>query len=130
MEMKIAYRSGKKFVATCRGKQLIIDQPLESGGTDEGMTPPEAFIASIGSCMGVYVLNYCRNANINPTDMILSIEWTKGKNPARISKIKVEIKMPKGKIESRSEAILKVANHCLVHQTLLQPPEMEINLVE
>jgi uncharacterized OsmC-like protein len=130
MEMKIAYRSGKKFIATCRGKQLIIDQPLESSGTDEGMTPPEAFIASIGSCMGVYVLNYCRNANINPTDMILSIEWDKGKNPARISKIKVEIKIPKGKIKDRSEAILKVANHCLVHQTLLQPPEMEINLVE
>jgi uncharacterized OsmC-like protein len=58
MEMKIAYRSGKKFVATCRGKQLIIDQPLENGGTDEGITPPEAFIASVGSCMGVYVLNY------------------------------------------------------------------------
>jgi uncharacterized OsmC-like protein len=130
MEMKIAYRSGKKFIATCRGKQLVIDQPLENGGTDEGMTPPEAFIASIGSCMGVYVLNYCRSANINPTDMILSIEWDKTKNPARISKIKVEIKIPKSKMKERSEAILKVANHCLVHQTLLQPPKMEINLVE
>lgn len=130
MEMKIAYRSGKKFIATCRGKQLIIDQPLENGGTDEGMTPPEAFIASIGSCMGVYVLNYCRNANINPTDMILSIEWDKAKSPARISKINVEIKIPKSKMKERSEAILKVANHCLVHQTLLQPPKMEINLVE
>jgi uncharacterized OsmC-like protein len=62
--------------------------------------------------------------------MILSLEWEKGKNPARISKIKVEIKVPKGKVKGRSEAILKVANHCLVHQTLLQPPEMEINLVE
>ncbi len=130
MEMKIAYRSGKKFVAICRGKQMIIDQPLENEGTDEGMTPPEAFIAGVGSCMGVYVLNYCRNANINPSDMILSIKWEKAKNPARISKIEVKIKIPKGDIKGRSEAILKVANHCLVHQTLLQPPEMEITLTE
>ena len=61
MELKVAYRSGKKFVVTCRGKQIIIDQPVESGGNDEGMSPPETFIASVGSCMGVYVLNYCKN---------------------------------------------------------------------
>jgi uncharacterized OsmC-like protein len=130
MEMKIAYRSGKKFIATCRGKQMVIDQPLESNGTDAGMTPPEAFIVSLGSCMGIYVLNYCKRAKINPSDMILSMEWSKDKNPARISKIKVEIKLPKGEIKNRSDAILKTANHCLVHQTLLQPPELEIKLVE
>ena len=130
MEMKIAYRSGKKFVATCRGKQLIVDQPVEDGGGDEGMSPPETFIAALGSCMGVYVLNYCKNAKINPTDMILSVEWEKAKNPVRIAKIKVDIKLPKGNIKDRSEAILKVANHCLLHQTLIQSPELEINLTE
>ena len=130
MEMKIAFRSGKKFVATCRGQQIITDQPEEKEGHDQGMTPPEVFIASIGSCIGVYVLNYCKTADINPIDMILSVDWQQTKNPARISKIKVNIKLPKGEIKDRSEAILRVAHHCLLHQTLLQPPEMEISLTE
>jgi organic hydroperoxide reductase OsmC/OhrA len=32
--------------------QFSSDQPVENGGHDEGMTPPELLLASLGSCAG------------------------------------------------------------------------------
>ncbi|MBI5788093.1 MAG: OsmC family protein [Candidatus Schekmanbacteria bacterium] len=129
MEMKIAYKGSKKFLATCRGHQMIIDLPEDQEGSDAGMTPPETFVASLGSCMGVYILNYCRNVKINPTDMLISVDWEKGANPARISHIKVNVKIPRMTQEDRKEALIKVAEHCLVHNTIHNPPKVEIELL-
>ncbi len=130
MDMKVAYKGGKRFMVTTRGQQLLVDQPLEEEGTDKGMTPPEVFVASLATCMGAYVLNYCKNIGINPNDMILSLEWEKASNPARIGSITVDIKLPKIKAKDRQQAIIKVAEHCLVHNTILTPPRITINLTE
>ncbi len=128
MEMKIAYKSGKKFIATSRGQQMIIDLPEEQGGTDEGMTPPETFIASLASCMGVYIINYCKNVKINTNDMLLTVTWEKAANPARISKIDVDVHLPKMVAENKREALIKVAEHCLVHNTVHTHPQVKVNL--
>ena len=93
------------------------------------MTPPETFIAALGSCMGVYVLNYCKNVQINTNDMILSVRWEKASNPARISNIEVEICLPKMLSEERRQAIIKVAEHCLVHNTIHIPPKLQVSVV-
>ena len=127
--MKVAYRGGKKFLVACRGQQLTVDQPANKEGTDAGMTPPELFIASIATCMGVYVVNYCKNANINANDMTLSISWEQANDPARVSSITVDIDMPKISTHERDNAIVKVAEHCLVHNSITAPPQITINLV-
>ncbi len=128
--MKVAFKGGKKFIVTTRGQQLIVDQPVEDEGTDMGMTPPEIFVASLAACMGVYIVNYCKNVGINPNDMMLSVESRKASNPARIGSIKVDIKLPKIKVEDRKKAIIKVAEHCLVHNSIQHPPKITINLTE
>ncbi len=130
MEMFLAHKGKKKFVVAARGHQIIVDQPLEQEGNDEGMTPPEIFIASLATCMGVYILNYCKNSGINPNDMTLNIKWEKASNPARIGNVKVDIKLPRYKNMEREQAIIKVAEHCLVHNTINMPPEISINLVK
>ncbi len=128
MDMKIAYKGGKKFIATSRGQQMIIDLPVEKGGTDKGMTPPETFIAALASCMGVYILNYCKNVKINTNNMLLSVQWEKALNPARISDVKVKIELPKMLNKDRQDALIKVAEHCLVHNTIHTPPNVEVSL--
>lgn len=35
-----------------RDHKIYSDQPIESGGFDEGMTPPELMLASLGACAG------------------------------------------------------------------------------
>jgi len=52
MELKVVYSGGKRFEAIARNHRLISDQPLEDHGTDRGMTPPELFLAALGTCIG------------------------------------------------------------------------------
>ncbi|OGL40795.1 MAG: hypothetical protein A3C43_00535 [Candidatus Schekmanbacteria bacterium RIFCSPHIGHO2_02_FULL_38_11] len=127
MEMTISYKGGKKFVAPCRSHNIVIDQPLDNDGKDEGPTPPELFIASLGSCIGVYVLAYCKNAGIKTEGMAINVKWEKAKNPDRIGEIKVDIKLPED-VGKRKAALLKVAEHCLIHNTIHHQPKIEINL--
>lgn len=66
---EIKYISGMKFEAKNRSHSVIIDQPQASGGEDKGFTPPELFVDSLGSCIGVYVLGFCKNTGLNPNVM-------------------------------------------------------------
>lgn len=60
--LAVFYKGGLSFEARARHHAVRIDLPKESGGDDYAMTPPEYFIASLGSCIGVYVARYLQNA--------------------------------------------------------------------
>lgn len=52
MELTAEYLGGSKFAAEARGHRIICDQPVENGGADAGMTPPELLLASLATCAG------------------------------------------------------------------------------
>ncbi len=129
LEITVAYAQEKQFVANCANHKLIIDFSKESGGQDQGPTPPEYFLTSLASCVGVYVLSYCRNTGLNPEGMELSIKAEKIAKPWRLDNINVDIKLPNAQVGKRKEALLKVAQECLIHNTIVNKPKINITLV-
>lgn len=126
--MVISYLGGKKFKAEYRGHSIIIDQPRDSGGEDTGMTPPELLIASLGSCIGVYAVNFLKNTGLDSAGLTVNLKWEKVSEPTRISKIKAEVIIPNTRLDKREPAFLKVVEHCLVHNTLTNKAEIEIEV--
>ncbi len=127
---EIKYIDGKKFSAENRTHTIIIDQPKEMGGQDEGPTPPELFVDSLGSCIGVYVLAFCKNTGLNPNGMKIVLYWEKALDkPTRIKSINVKIDLPNANVGARKAALLKVAESCLIHETIKYQPEITIELV-
>ena len=126
---EIKYIDGKKFSARNRTHAVIIDQPKENGGGDEGPTPPELFVDSLGSCIGVYVLAFCRNTGLNPEGMKIILEWEKANDkPVRIKSINTRIELPSADVGARKAALLKVAESCLIHKTIKHQPGITIEL--
>lgn len=126
---EIKYIGGKKFSAVNRAHTIIIDQPKEGGGEDEGPTPPELFVDSLGSCIGVYVLAFCKNTGLDPSGMKIALEWEKASDkPARIKSINAKIELPNAMVGLRAAALLKVAESCLIHETIKLKPEINITL--
>ena len=128
---EIRYKGRSKFVAKNRGHEVIIDLPVDFGGEDKGPTPPEVFIDALGSCMGVYVIRYCKTVGIDTKDLRIKIEWEKEfkEKPYYIKKIDVKIDLPNADVGPRKEALLKVAGACLIHQTIKNQPPINISLV-
>ena len=54
MQVKIEQIEGVRFVIKARSHTVVCDQPKENSGQDEGMTPPELLLASLGACAGYY----------------------------------------------------------------------------
>ena len=58
----------------------------------------------------------------------------KAQGPARIGEIKIEIDYPVepgGVVQfdaSRREGLLRAVHNCMIHNTLLHPPKIEVNL--
>jgi len=130
-EMSLAIRNigGLKFSAQTRKHEVIFDQPKEEGGEDRGMTPVELFIASLGACIGTYMVWFCERHKIAADGMRIDLSWASGENPTRISRIRANVNLPLKVPESIRPALFRTAKHCTIHNTLVHPPEVEISLV-
>ena len=60
MEVIVEHLGAVQFEIKARGHIIVTDQPRENGGFDEGMTPPELLLASLGSCAAFYAAQYLR----------------------------------------------------------------------
>ena len=67
MNMEIVFPAGKKVNALYRGFTIETDQPENGGGDGSAPSPFDLFLASIGTCVGFYVLSFCHERSI-PTD--------------------------------------------------------------
>jgi putative redox protein len=52
LEVITKHLGAVQFEIAARDHKIYSDQPIESGGFDEGMTPPELMLASLGACAG------------------------------------------------------------------------------
>src|SRR3974377_2464929 len=96
MEMEIYFESKKKVNARINGHEIKTDQPVVAGGEDSASAPFELFLASIGTCAGIYVKSFCDQRMI-PTEGIKIIQSMGYNYDTRlIDKIKLDIKLPEG----------------------------------
>lgn len=126
--MIIEYQGGMKFDAYVRGHKIIADQPEDQKGNNQGPTPAELFVASVGTCIGVYALSYCQKHKIPYEKMKIKLRWEKAFSPARISYIEVEILLPHGCPEEHKKPLLDQAKKCFVHNTITQQPPLPVNI--
>jgi uncharacterized OsmC-like protein len=107
---------------------VLIDVPPSMGGSDRGPTPPEFFVASLGSCVAALVANYCNNASIDITDLSVDVAFDKAEDPTRLTNVKVRIHLPQAELNGREAAILRVAERCPVHETICSMDSVEISM--
>jgi uncharacterized OsmC-like protein len=128
MEVKITHLDKVKFAIHSRSHSIICDQPAENGGEDSGMTPPELLLASLGSCAAFYAVQYLNTRNLAETGVEVTVTAEKLKQPARVGNFRVHVVCPVSLTEEQTEGLMRSVHHCLVHNTLLTPPEIAIEL--
>jgi uncharacterized OsmC-like protein len=128
MEVKITHLDKVKFAIHSRSHSVICDQPTENGGEDSGMTPPELLLASLGSCAAFYAMQYLKTRNLAETGVEVTVTAEKLKQPARVGNFRVHVVCPVSLTEEQTEGLTRSVHHCLVHNSLLSPPEIKIEL--
>ena len=132
MEIKITFPGGKKVDAEVNGMVIPTDQPKVEGGEDSAPAPYLHFLASIGTCAGIYVLSFCQERKI-PTDKITLTERlefaTTPEGKSFLDTIAIDINVPPDFPEKYHKALIKVADQCAVKKVIMHPPKFAINTV-
>ncbi len=127
-QLTVTYKDGIKFEVFSGKHKIIVDLPAEKGGTDEGMAPPELFVASLGACIGVYVVRYCQNAKINAEGCMIALDWRLSEDKRSIASVEARIRLPNADPGPRARAVLEAARSCLIHNTLHGSLNVDISL--
>jgi uncharacterized OsmC-like protein len=128
MEVKVTHLDQVKFSIQSRSHTILCDQPAENGGADAGMTPPELLLASLGSCAAFYAVQYLKTRNLAESGVEVSVTAEKLKQPARLGNFRIQVSCPVPLTEEQTEGLMRSVHHCLVHNTLLSPSEIAIEL--
>ena len=103
--------------------------PFTIATNQDGTAPPPfaLFLASIGTCAGIYVLSFCKQRGI-PTEG-LEIVQNMDTDPLThmIKKVTLDINLPEGFPDKYKEAVIRAADQCAVKKHMQAPPEFEIN---
>ncbi len=124
--MEITFDGGKVVTAHSHGHIIKTDQPADNGGGDTAASPFELFLASIGTCAGIYVKSFCDNRQL-PAENIKIIQTTEyNKETGLPVSIKLDIKLPPDFPEKYKASLLHVAGLCKVKKSIANPPVFEI----
>jgi putative redox protein len=122
--IRVVHRGGDRFDINVRGHLIRVDQLAGDGGEDTGPTPTELFIASLAGCVAFYARRYLDRHNLPTEGLAVEAEFGMGSRPARVARIEVRLTIPDGVPPERREALLAVASHCTVHNSLLRAPDI------
>jgi ribosomal protein S12 methylthiotransferase accessory factor len=128
--MEITFDGGKVVTAHIGRHVIRTDQPVENGGADTAPAPFDLFLASIGTCAGIYVKSFCDNRQI-PAENIKLIQTARyNKETGLPAEINIEIKLPPDFPEKYKASILHVAGLCKVKKSIADPPRFEITATQ
>ena len=128
MEVIVEHIGALQFEIKVRQHAVVCDQPPENGGHDEGMTPPELLLASLGSCAGFYAAQYLRKHKLATEGTRVRVTAEKLKDPARMDNFRIEIEAPASLSEQHRAGVETAVHHCLIHNTLLNPPKIALEI--
>ena len=128
--VSVTHDGGDRFSVGIRGHAVHVDQPESDGGTDTGPTPTELFVASLAACVAFYTRRYLKRHDLPEEGLTVTAQAESGAKPSRVASMTITLTLPDGVPEDKRDALLAVASHCTVHNTLTQPPELVIRLAD
>ncbi len=126
MEMTISFEGKKKVNAEFNGQIIATDQAQQAGGDGSAPAPFTLFLASIGTCAGIYVKSFCDQRNIPTDEISISQKMNYNYKTRLIDSIELKVHLPKSFPEKYKSAVISAANLCAVKEHLKNPPSIEV----
>ena len=128
MEITVEHLGAVQFEIRSRQHTILCDQPEASGGFDEGMTPPELMLASLGSCANYYAAQYLRKQGLASEGTRVRVTAGKVAGPARLDNFNIEVSLPVLVGGEHRAGVEDAVHRCLIHNTLLHLPKITIDI--
>jgi putative redox protein len=122
MEMIIDFPGGARVDAHFGSFTVPTDQPPQSSAP----TPFATFLASVGTCAGIYVLGFCRQRGLSVEGIRLVQRMDVNPMTGMVNRISLDIQLPPDFPEKYKPALIRAADQCAVKKHFEQPPQIEV----
>jgi len=126
MEMLIDFPGGSRVDAHFGGFTVPTDQPP----TASAPSPFETFLASIGTCAGIYIVGFCRQRGLPTGDIRIVERVNHSPVTGMVESIELEIQVPPAFPEKYRDSLIRSAELCAVKKHLENPPRFEIRTTQ
>ena len=123
--VEISNEGGSSFKVGSKDYEFVVDTKAN------GVTPPAALLAGLGSCMGVYIRKYFEGAGLELGEFSIAVEAEFDKEkPVCFKVINVSVDLKGAQMEERrKEGFLAFIKNCPVHNTLKADPAVEVRII-
>ena len=125
MDMKITFPDNLKVNAEYKGFTVESDQSERSGGNGSNPAPFDYFLVSLGTCAGIYVLQFMKKRGMALDGVKMIMSTMRDQSRGMLSRIVFKVDMPEDFPEKYKTAIIKAVNLCAVKKHLHDPPEFQ-----
>jgi len=127
--MKIYFKGNKKVFAEIGDFTVKTDQSVKAGGDGEFPEPFTLFLASLGTCAGIYVKSFCDQRGISSENIHLT--QSQNFNPVKkmIDKIEIKIHVTEGFPEKYESAVISAASLCAVKKHLKDDIDVRVEVI-
>jgi ribosomal protein S12 methylthiotransferase accessory factor len=125
-ELEITFAGGKRIDARVGRFVIHTDQPAELGGEGSAVAPFELFLASLGTCAGLYVLGFCRSRGLSTEGLSLKMQVENDEDRHLPRRIRIELALPPSFPEKYRTSVLRAAEACKVKKTIAAQPAIEV----
>ncbi len=126
MDMEIVFSGNKKVNAVYKGFTIETDQPKTEGGDGSAPEPYDFFLASIGTCAGVYVVYFCDERGIDTSGIKMSLQFDRNEKKHLIEAVHIHMSLPKEFPKKYKSAVIRAAELCTVKRNIIDPPEFSV----
>jgi uncharacterized OsmC-like protein len=92
------------------------------------LTPPELLLGSLGSCAAYCTIEYLRTRDLARSNVRVTVTAEKLLKPPRLGSIRVQVHCPVPLTPEHTVGLLNSVRQGFVHNTLLSPPEIKVEL--
>lgn len=125
----VTHLAGEQFEITTRGHRVVVDQPHRDGD-EAGPSPTELFVAGLAACVGHYAGMFLNKRGLDYDGLRVECDWAMRPEPARVGRVRLNVITPAPVPTELHEEMHAYMDRCTVHNSLRQPPSVDIALAE
>ncbi len=128
-EIVVTLPGGRRIDAQVGAHVVHTDQPVSNGGEDAAPTPFQLFLASLGTCAGIFVQGFCASRKLSPEGIRIVERPELDPETGVLRSVELRIEVPASFPEKYREALVRVADQCSVKRAIQAQPTFRVETV-
>ncbi len=112
------HEEGFRHLVAVDGHEIVVDEPVGSGGGDAGPSPTRLLAAALASCTAITVRMYANRKGWDLGESRVAVDFPGPPRAGEEASFKVELTLPGDLDEDQRSRIETIAKKCPVHRTL------------